>query len=77
MNEWERKSIVLDEHTLGVVIGNNLQILRASILCGSPHIQYPTGGGLIHFDPVLLAGRFRLATQQDFDEFRVDSRGHI
>lgn len=61
-------TIVLDEHTLGVVYPNNrLQILHASILRGSPH---PIDG-VIHFDPVLHAGRFRAATEQDFKDYRV------
>jgi hypothetical protein len=60
-------TIVLEGHTLGVVHPNGLQILRASILRGSP---YP-GDGVIAFDPVLQAGTFRNATEQDFEDFGV------
>jgi len=62
----ECRTVVLDEHTLGVAYPNGLQILRASILRGSPH----PGMGLIAFDP-LLNTRWRSATEQDFNEFGV------
>jgi hypothetical protein len=62
------RTIVLDEHTLGVVFPNGLQILKTSILRGSPYCYDPY---LIHFDPVLQAGRFRPATEQDFANFGV------
>ena len=72
------KTIVLDEHTLGIVhkIGTyehdgmeafHLEILRTSIVKGSPHPSM----GLIAFDPILDAGRFRPANEQDFLDFGV------
>lgn len=60
-------TIVLDEHTLGVIYPNGLQILRASVLRGSPHPDV----GIIAFDPILLTGRFRPATELDFEDYRV------
>ncbi len=62
------RTIVLDNHTLGVVYPNGLQILQASILRGGGH---HIGQHLIAFDPVLQAGRFRAATEQDFKDFWV------
>jgi len=61
------KTIVLDEHTLGVIYSNQLQILTASQLRGSPH----SAMGLIFFHPSLMEGRFRPATEKDFEDFRV------
>jgi hypothetical protein len=60
--------IVLDGHTLGVVFPNGLQVLHSSVLRGSPYTIDP---GLIGFDPVLQAGRYRPATHQDFSDFGV------
>jgi hypothetical protein len=59
------KAVVVDGHTLGVMIGPDLQILRASVLRGSPHpscgtITLPTD-----------ASRVRPATRQDFVDFEV------
>ena len=51
-----------------VVFSNGLQILRTSILRGSPWLYDPY---LVAFDPVLQAGRFRSATEQDFIDFGV------
>jgi len=62
------RTIVLDEHTLGVVYPNGLQILHASVSRGASF--YPNDG-VIPFDPVLKAGRFRAATEQDFKDYRV------
>lgn len=64
--------IVLDEHTLGAIIGDQLQILRASVIRGSP---YP-GVGCLYFNEKLLAGRFRPATRQDFADYMVDDAGY-
>jgi len=61
------KTIVLDEHTLGVIYPNELQILRSSVLKGSPHPAM----GTIAFHPILMQGRFRPATEKDFNDFRV------
>lgn len=61
------RTIVLDGHTLGVVFTNGLQILKSSVLKGSP---YPAHG-VLYFNPVLLAGKYRPATKSDFDEFGV------
>ncbi len=64
------RTIVLDEHTLGCVRGSYLEILRASVLRGSPllGVQFPAP---LHFDPILLEGRFRPATELDFMAFGV------
>lgn len=61
------RTIVLDGHTLGIVYPDGLEILRASILRGSP---YPAMG-TIAFDSALMAGRFRAATEQDFADFGI------
>jgi len=69
-DKCEYPVIVLDEHTLGIVYpNNNLQILHTSILRGSPWGSY--NPYLIHFDPVLMAGRYRAATYQDFTDYRI------
>ena len=66
------RTIVLDEHTLGVIYPNGLQILHTSILRGSPIQGDPLSAmGVLAFDPVLMANRFRPATEQDFTNFRV------
>jgi hypothetical protein len=60
------KTIVLNNHTLGVIYPNGLQILKTSILRGSPYTYDP---GVIPFDPT--KNHYRAATKKDFDEFRV------
>jgi len=55
-------AVVLEGHTLGVIIGNQIQILRASVLRGSP---YPAMG------TVHLGGEYRTASRADFDAFNV------
>lgn len=61
------KTVVFREHTLGVVYPNDLQILRASILRGSPFDPV----GLAPFDPILNHGEYRPATEQDFADYGV------
>ena len=61
------RTIVLDGHTLGTIFENGLQILRASVLRGSPHPVH----GVLAFDHLTMAGRFRAATEQDFVDFGV------
>lgn len=59
------KSIVLDGHTLGVVMGSEIQVLRASVLRGS---TAPAVGTI----PLPLdVSRIRPATRQDFADFGV------
>ena len=66
------RTVVLDDHTLGVIYPNGLQILRASVLRGSPILGDPCAAmGVIAFDPVVMAGRYRPATRDDFDAFGV------
>lgn len=67
-----QRYIVLDNHTLGVILPTShefkayeLQILRASVLRGSP---YPKDG-LIPLN--LEKDNFRPATEQDFKDFNV------
>lgn len=65
--------IVLEEHTLGVVCPNGLQILRSSVLRGASWTICP---GLCGFNPIL--DKFRLASHQDFDDFGVsDSHRYL
>jgi len=61
-------AIVLDGHTLGVPYSNGLQVLRTLISKGSPWAHDPH---VIAFDETLQAGRYRPATENDFEEFRV------
>ena len=67
------RTIVLDGHTLGVIYPpHDLQILKASILRGFGLLGSPlTAMGLRYFDPVVMAGRYREATEQDFHDFGV------
>lgn len=66
------KLVVLNEHTLGYIHPNGepfMSVLHGSVLKGSPYgwmngsICIPTGATV------------RLATTQDFDEYRVSSKG--
>ncbi len=57
---WQ--AVVIEGHTLGVIIGDEVQILRASVVRGSP---YPNMGC------IPLGTDFRVATRQDFDDFHV------
>ncbi len=66
------RTIVFKEHTLGVIYPNGLQILHSSILRGSPIQGDPlSAAGTLAFDPILDAGNFRPATEQDFKDYRV------
>jgi len=65
MKNLQGKAVVLDGHTLGVVLGDLLQILRASVKLGSPFSPSPLTGC------VPLTGDYRLATPEDFETFRV------
>lgn len=56
-------SVVIGEHTLGVVYGDRVQILRASVLKGSPYAQ----DGVV----MLPEDNVRAATPKDFVEFNV------
>ena len=58
------KAIVIDGHTLGVIMGNGVQVLRASVIRGGSHIGDTTS---LPED----ASRYRPATKQDFKEFNV------
>ena len=65
-------AIVLDENTLGIPYPNDsLQILRASVIRGASH---RSGMGTCYFNPVLMAGQWRPATEQDFEDFMVQSQ---
>jgi hypothetical protein len=64
--------IVMNENTLGIVHPNNVvDVLAGKILKGGPN---PLNGPVI-FSPG--TDHARLATQEDFDQFRVCSRGHL
>jgi hypothetical protein len=58
------KAIVIDDHTLGVIMGEYVQILRSSVLRGS---HYPDQGYLCLPDQ----SRYRAATLRDFDTYKV------
>ena len=63
--------MVIDEHTLGVIMSNGrVQVLHASVLrgatWGSPAVV------LLPMDKK----RYRDATEKDFRDFRVSSRGY-
>lgn len=63
------KAVVMEGHTLGVIIDGEfptLDILRASVLRGSP---YNSLSGPVP----LVAGSFRYATEKDFIDFKVIS----
>lgn len=64
MTNLDRKAIVTDENTLGVVINGKIQILRASVLKGSPHPEL----GFIDFCNI---NTYRLATEKDFADYRI------
>lgn len=67
------KYIVLDSHTLGCIIGNDIQILRASVIRGGSHLADPlTGTTVIPQDKT----RLRPATLQDFADFMVTPPDH-
>lgn len=59
--------VVLDEHTLGIVRGKGLEILHTSILKGSPYSDRSYIFVKNH--------NSRPATLQDFENFRVSSKG--
>lgn len=63
-------AIMLHEHTLGLVRPEGLEVLHTSVLRGSP---YSPAAGVVAFDPARLAGKFRIATEKDFADFRVKS----
>lgn len=72
------KYIVLNEHTLGYLLYKDpksefqyMSILHASILKGSPH-NWLNGSVLISPSDTI-----RPATLQDFEDFRVCSKGHF
>ncbi len=65
MQNLNNKAIVIDEHTLGVVMGGYVQILRASILRGSP---YP-GQGYICLPQD--DSSYRKATEKDFEDYWI------
>lgn len=60
----QNKAIVINDHTLGVVMGDMVQILRASVLKGSP---YPDKGAINMPDE----SEYRLATESDFSDFKI------
>lgn len=64
--------IVMNGNTLGIVHPNNMvDVLAGQILKGGPN---PLNGPVIFTSGIDHA---RLATQEDFDQFRVCARGHL
>lgn len=70
--------VIFKEHTLGYLFrsGNSLclGILHASVLRGSPWNSLLTGNVTIARHEM---EHLRIATQKDFDDFRVVSNGHL
>ena len=68
------RAVILDEHTLGIIMGNDIQILRASVLRGSPIQGDPCSAtGLL---PIPMdKKRLRPATEKDFELYGVSSKG--
>lgn len=69
------RTVVLEEHTLGVVypFGDDfleLQILKSSVLAGSP---YPDAGTVMFYPK---RNNWRAATEQDFAKFNVVFHPH-
>jgi len=58
------KAVVADGHTLGVLMGSSVQVLRSSVLRGSPWAIQDIGLWPVGKD-------VRQATRKDFDDFRV------
>jgi len=72
----KKRIVVANEHTLGIISGpeilpefSYLEILRASVLKGSP-FDYLSGRVLVGPNC-----NIRLATLADFEAFRVSSKG--
>jgi hypothetical protein len=61
------RAIVIEEHTLGVIMGNGVQVLHASVIRGSGYTMHP-GWISIPQDP----SSYRDATKADFDAYRVN-----
>lgn len=67
--------VVENENTLGYLFKNENNTLMLGVLAGSviknghDWLNGPT--------PVIKSRTYRLATQQDFDHYRVNSKGHI
>ena len=59
------RAVVIGEHTLGTIMPNGVQVLRSSVLRGSPYEGYPEPG------VIALAGNWRHATREDFEVYRV------
>jgi hypothetical protein len=59
------KYVVLDEHTLGAIVGSQIQILRSSVVRGSPHPSI----GIISLPNNM--SRLRQATIDDFRDYGV------
>lgn len=62
-----RPAVVVGEHTLGVIIGNEIQVLHASPLRGAVNCGPLVGLISIPTDPTQI----RLATRKDFVDYNV------
>lgn len=66
------KYVVRDENVLGFIIGNEIQVLRASVIRGASHVP-AIGTCYIPMDKT----RLREATLADFEAFKVSPKGHL
>lgn len=64
------RAIVIDEHTLALVVQDRVQILRASVLRGSSYSGTPHPAT----DCLPQRKRFRYATEADFQTYNVRCR---
>lgn len=69
MEVEKTKLIVADEHTIGYIIPNSnmVCILHASVLMGATSYNTPK--------PIYMFKKIRLATESDFNNFRVSFQG--
>ena len=72
MGSERTKLIVADEHTLGYIMPNSetVGVLHASVLRGATFSVHPEPKNVSMFEKI------RLASEKDFDNFRVSFQGY-